>query len=157
MRLGMTVGRRDDLAYSILLIVPGLFYASMGANPLYIGSGYLIAVPVAALILGLILRPPALFLTGATAAAVATLLIYMNIMSRPGRPEGLTGLGHVFSVPGMLAGVGGAAWLLRYRVKANLPWIVASIGFLGAALGFMVSQMVLCNTLMFCGSLSIEM
>ncbi|MDP9689815.1 UNVERIFIED_ORG: hypothetical protein J2W82_003483 [Pseudomonas mohnii] len=154
-RLGMTVGRRDDLAYSILLIAPVLLYASIGANPLYTGSGYLGAVPAAVFVLGLIFRTPALFLTGATAAAVATLLIYMNIIASLDHPEGLIGLGHMFSMPGMLVGAAASAWLLKYRVKASLPWIVAGIGFLGAALGFMVAQMIVCNTLMYCGPLSV--
>jgi hypothetical protein len=45
----MTVSRRDDLACSILLITSVPLYASMGADPLYKGIGYLIAVPVMAL------------------------------------------------------------------------------------------------------------
>jgi hypothetical protein len=154
-RIGMTVRRRDDLTYSILLITPVLLYTSMGADPLYTGIWYLVGVPVAALVPGLILRAPALFLSGTTAAAVATLLIYMKIMSSLERTEGLIALGHVFSVPGMLVGAGVSAWLLRFRVKASLPWIVAGVGFLGAALGFMVAQMIVCATLMYCGALSL--
>ncbi|WP_248919937.1 hypothetical protein [Pseudomonas entomophila] len=63
----------------------------------------------------------------------------------------------LFSVPGMLIDVGMSDWLLSYPVKAHLPWIVVNIGFLGAAWGFMVAQMSLCNTLMYCGVLSVEM
>lgn len=89
----MTVGRRDDLAYSILLITPVLLYASIGANPLYTGSWYLVAVPAAAIALGSIIRTPALFLTGTTAAAVVTLLIYMNIMASLDTLKGYLGSG----------------------------------------------------------------
>jgi hypothetical protein len=95
-RIGMTVDRRDDLAFSILLITPVLLYASICANPLYTGSGYLVAVPAAVCVLGLMFRKPALLLTGTTAGAVATLLIYMNIIASLDHPEGLFGLGHVF-------------------------------------------------------------
>lgn len=150
----MTVGRKDDLAYSILLITPALLYASMGADPLCAGSWYLLSVPMATLLPGLILRAPALFLTGTTAAAIASLLIYMKIMVSLARPEGLLVLGHLFSMPGMLVGTGVSAWLLRYRVKASLSWLVAGIAFLGAAIGFMIAQMILCSTLMYCGALS---
>jgi hypothetical protein len=153
-RLGMTVGSRDDFIYSILLMTPVLLYACVGASPLHIGIGYLVEVPVAALVPGLILKAPALFLTGTTATAVATLLIYMKIMSSLDHTEGMFALGHVFSVPGILVGAGVSAWLLKYRVKASLPWIVAGIGFLGASLGFTVAQMIVCNTLMYCGALS---
>ncbi|MBP5077720.1 hypothetical protein HUS84_27905 [Pseudomonas chlororaphis] len=106
----MLIGRSDDLAYSVLLIAPAVLYVSLGANPLYTGAWYLIAVPLATVVLGVILRVPALFLTGATAAAVGTLLIYMNIMFSLEHPDGLLALGHVFSMPGMLAGIGVSAW-----------------------------------------------
>ncbi|MGH8383425.1 hypothetical protein [Pseudomonas sp.] len=82
-------------------------------------------------------------------------MIYMKIMASLDHTAALFALGHVFSVPGMLVGAGVSAWLLRYRVKASLPWIVAGISFLGAALGFMAAQMILCTTLMHCGALSL--
>ena len=41
----MTVGFKDDLACSILLLVPVLFYASTGADPLFMGAWYLLGVP----------------------------------------------------------------------------------------------------------------
>ncbi|AWY44193.1 hypothetical protein DKY63_31500 [Pseudomonas putida] len=150
----MTVGFRDDLACSILLFVPVLLYANMGVDPLYAGVWYLLGVPLAALVPGLILRVPALFLTGTTAAVIASLLVYMNIMFSLPRSEGLLVLGHLFSMPGLLVGAGVSAWLLRCRVKASLPWLVAAIAFLGAIIGFMIAQMILCSTLMYCGALS---
>lgn len=150
----MIIGRNDDLAYSILLITLVLLYARMGADPLYAGSWYLFSVPLTTLLLGLILRVPALFLTGTTVAAIVSLLIYMKIRLDLVRPEGLLVLGHLFSMPGMLLGTGVSAWLLRYRVKATLSWLVAGIAFLGAAIGFMIAQMILCSTLMYCGALS---
>lgn len=151
----MTVGFKEDLACSILLFAPVLLYAIVGGDPLYSGFWYLLGVPVAALLPGLILRAPALFLTGTTAAAIASLLIYMNVMFSLARPEGLLVLGHLFSVPGMLLGTGVCAWLLKYRVKASLPWLVAGMAFLGAVIGFMIAQMILCSTLMYCGALSL--
>jgi len=77
----MTISRRDDLTYTILMITAVYLYSSICADPLYIGLGYLLAVPAVALIPGLILRAPALFLTGTTVTPIATLLIYMKIMS----------------------------------------------------------------------------
>lgn len=151
----MTVGRRDDIAYSILLMTPVLLYTSTGADPLYTDAWYLLGAPGAMLLPGLILRAPALFLTGTTAAAIASLLMYVIIQFSLPRPDGLLALGHIFSMPGMLVGTAVSAWLLRYRVKASLPWLVASIAFLGATLGFMVAQMIVCNTLLYCGVLSI--
>jgi hypothetical protein len=40
-------------------------------------------------------------------------------------------------------------------VRVTVPWIVAGFGFLGAGLGFMLAQMVVCNTLMSRGVLSL--
>jgi len=151
----MTVSRRDDLTYATLMVTAVFLYSSMCADPLYTGLGYLLAVPAVTLIPGLILRAPALFLTGTTVTAIATLLVYMKIMSSLDHPEGMLGLGHMFSVPGMLIGAGVSAWLLRDRLKTRLPWIVAGVGVLGAALGFMVAQIVVCNTLMYCSALSL--
>lgn len=150
----MTIGRQDDLAYSLLLITPFLFYASMGTDPLHTGTWYLLVTPVVMLLPALVLRAPALFLTGTTAAVLASLLVYLHIMFNPSRTDGLLALGHLFSMPGMLLGTGLSAWLLKYRVKASLPWLVAGIAFLGATLGFMIIQMLVCTTEMYCGALS---
>lgn len=145
---------RSDLVAAILLILPLFLLASMGGDPLYSGAWYLIGVPLITLIPGLIFRVPALFLTGTTAAAITTLLIYISLMSSMGREAGLVGLGHLFSIPGMLVGTCLSIWLLKYRVMATLPWVVASVAFLGAGLGFLFAQMIVCNTLMYCGALS---
>ncbi|MBP5946718.1 MULTISPECIES: hypothetical protein [unclassified Pseudomonas] len=150
----MPMDFRSDLVAAILLIVPLFLFASMGTDPFYSGTWYLSGVPLVALIPGLISRAPALFLTGTTAAAITTLLIYNSLMSSMGREAGLVGLGHLFSVPGMLVGTCLSIWFLKYRVKATLPWIVASVAFLGAGLGFLLAQMIVCNTLIYCGALS---
>lgn len=150
----MKMGFRDDLVCSMVLITLVLVYASSGGNTLYLGFWYLIGVPVVMLLPGLILRSRALFLTGTTAAAVVTLLVYMAIVSSSGRDGGLVGLGHLFSVPGMVVGTSVSAWLLRFRVNTSLPWIVASFAFLGAGFGFMIAQVIVCTTAMYCGALS---
>lgn len=150
----MRMGFRDDLVCSMVLITLFLVYASSGGNTLYLGFWYLIGVPVVMLLPGLILRSRALFLTGTTVAVVVTLLVYMVIISSSGRDGGLVGLGHLFSVPGMVVGTSVSAWLLRFRVNTSLPWIVAGIAFLGAGFGFMIAQVFVCTTAMYCGALS---
>lgn len=150
----MKIGFRDDLVSSMVLIALVLVYASSGGNTLYLGFWYLIGVPVVMLLPGLILRSRALFLTGTTAAVVVTLLVYMVIVSSSGRDGGLVGLGHLFSVPGMVVGTSVSAWLLRFRVNASLKWIVAGFAFLGAGFGFMIAQVIVCTTAMYCGALS---
>ncbi|MFJ2485351.1 hypothetical protein [Pseudomonas sp. NPDC087639] len=150
----MNMGVREDLVCSMVLVTIVLVYASSAGNTLYLGFWYLMGVPVVMLLPGLMLRTRALFLTGTTAAALVTLLIYMAIVSSLGREGGLFGLGHLFSVPGMFVGASVAAWLLRFRVNASLPWIVAGFAFLGSGLGFMIAQVIVCNTVLYCGVLS---
>ncbi|KAE9647788.1 hypothetical protein EJA70_03660 [Pseudomonas sp. PB103] len=148
---------RDDLAYSMVLVTLVLVYAAIAGNTLYFGYWYLVGAPALIVLPGLILRARSLFLTGTTAAAIMTLLIYMAAITHLGRDGGLVGLGHLFSLPGMFVGASVAAWLLRGRVNASLPWLVAGFAFLGASLGFMIAQMIVCNTVMYCGALSLEL
>lgn len=148
------MGFRKDLVCSMVLVTLVLVYASSAGNKLYLGYWYLVGVPVVMLLPGLILRARALFLTGTTAAAIITLLVYMAIVSSLGRDGGLVGLGHLFSVPGMFVGASVSAWLLRFRVNVSSPWIVAGVAFLSAGLGFMIAQVIVCNTVMYCGALS---
>lgn len=145
---------RDDLLCSVVLLALVLAYASGAGNTLYLGYWYLTLAPVVMWLPGLILRARPLFLTGTTGAAVVTLLVYMAIVSSSGREGGLVGLGHFFSAPGMLVGTSVSAWLLRSRVNARLPWIVAGIAFLGAGCGFLITQVIVCTTAMYCGALS---
>lgn len=150
----MKVGLRDDLVYSMILVALVIVYASSSGNVLYLGYWYLIGVPVAMLLPGLMLSAQALFLTGTTVATIVTLVVYMAIVSALGRDGGLVGLGHLFSAPGMFIGVCISAWLLRSRVSTSVPWIVAGVAFLGAGLGFMIAQVIVCTTAMYCGALS---
>lgn len=149
------MGFKDDLAYSIGLIALALLYASGAGNTLYLGYWYLMGVPMIMLIPGLALRARALFLTGTTAAVIVSLMAYMAIVSSLGREGGLFGLGHLFSAPGMFLGVSVSAWLLKGHINARLPWIVAGFAFLGAGLGFMIGQMIVCTTVFYCGALSL--
>ncbi|MHA6195424.1 hypothetical protein ACX3YG_13745 [Pseudomonas wadenswilerensis] len=150
----MSPSRRNDLICSLLLIAALFLFICMRGDTLYIGSWYYLAVPLATLLPGLMWRAPALFLSGSAVAALASLLLYMAIMASLKQPEGLLGLGHFFSAPGLLAGAAFAAWLLRSRVRVTLPWLVAGIGFLGAALGFLIAQLLVCSSVMYCGVLS---
>lgn len=145
---------KDDLLYSVVLVALVLIYASTAGNALYLGYWYLVGVSAIALLPGLILRARAMFLTGTTAAVSLTLLIYMSVISSLGRDGGLMGLGHLFSVPGMFLGTSVSAWLLRFRLNANLAWVIAGVAFVGAGLGFMIGQVIVCNTVLYCDALS---
>ncbi len=149
------MGVREDLVLSLLLVALVLAYAASAGNALFLGYWYVLGVPMMMLIPGLVFRVRALFLTGTTAAVVGSLVIYMALISNAGREGGLMGLGHLFSVPGMFVGAAVSAWLLRFRLKTSLPWILAGLAFLSVGFGFLICQVIVCNTVMFCGALSL--
>nr|WP_286947410.1 hypothetical protein [Pseudomonas sp. UBA6718] len=116
---------------------------------LYIDIWYYLAIPIATQGLGLLLRCPPWFLTGSTIGAICTLLTYAFINYQ--RAEGLLVLGHLFSLPGAAAGVLVSAVISR---KLRTPSAAFLLGLGGLLLGFGVNQLVICNTLMWCGPLS---
>ncbi|WP_163940537.1 hypothetical protein [Pseudomonas brassicae] len=132
-----------------MLITPMLIYAAGQAS-----FWYLAALPVAVLLLGMLLRMPGLFVTGCTVASLAALLGYLIATSGHGGQAVFLWLGYIFSAPGMLVGIVVAAWLLKRRARTAGAWRVAGTGLLGAGAGFMLPQMIVCNTQLYCGVLS---
>jgi|GEM_PF-5112366 len=144
--------RRDDLVYALLLTGAFCAFVLTGFGSL---AWQLSALPLAAIGLGLALRAPPLLLSASTAATLAVITAYLFFTASLGREGGLAWIGLWFSAPGMLLGIGATVWLLRYRFRTSLPWIVAGLGFAGAVLGFMLGQLVVCNSLMDCGPLTL--
>jgi hypothetical protein len=101
--------------------------------------------------LAAIFRVKPLFLFGASLAVATTLFVYMLINWSAARPEGLLALGHLFSLPGAYIGVMLGAILSK---RVQLPVIILLSGLLGLLGGFLVNQLVVCNTGVWCGPLS---
>jgi|SRR5690606_3455086 len=143
------VKTRTDLALAMTLslILPGIVL--LLGDPLYIGLWYYLAVPTAALALGLALRCPPFFLSGSVIAVVLTLATYM-LINRHGR-EGLMVLGHLSSLPG--AGVGLLMATLASRTRRH-PLQCFGLALLGFLSGFLLNQLLICNSVMWCGPLS---
>ena len=140
---------RSDLARALALT--GLFscVVLVLGDHLYLGIWYYLAVPLTALGLGLLCRCPPWFLTGTTIGALLTLAVYALINAQ--RAEGLLALGHLFSLPGAAAGIVLGAALSR---RWPGPSTAFALGLGGLLLGFAANQLVVCNTLMWCGPLS---
>src|SRR6185436_628801 len=142
--------RIADVALSLVAPLALVLFVLLRGDPIYIGVWYYLAVPAVAIALFYALKSPAYFISGATLALSFTFLAYWLVQFQPGRPEGLLGLGHVFSVPGALLGL----LIARYAVKV-LPDIGAiwtsSLALIGCAIGFAAAQLVMCNTYMWCG------
>ena len=140
-RLDMTLAIAVTLALPVAPLLAG--------DSLYVGIWYYLAVPAAALGLGLILRSPPFFLTGSVIASALTLTIYI-LLNRQ-QAEGLLVLGHLFSLPGAAAGLLLAG--LVSKAKRSLP-LSFCLGLFGLLIGFLLNQLVICNWVMWCGPLS---
>jgi hypothetical protein len=101
---------------------------------------------------GLLMKAPPPYLTGASLTVAAAYLVYMMVNYTATQPEGLLGLGHLFSVPGGAIGHLLGIVLARRRAVA-VP--ILTLGALGWGLGFFLNQLVVCNTVMYCGPLSL--
>jgi hypothetical protein len=140
------------VAAAIPLLLPWVIVAFKG-DPLYLGLWYYVAVPLSVIGSAALVRPGGWFLIGVAVTLSFSFLAYQWIQLTGNRPEGLLGLGHVFSVPGAFIATLGAAIVARLR-----SWRSALYSFLAglcaSAAGFLIAQLVVCSTLMYCGMLS---
>jgi hypothetical protein len=136
----MELSNRQDatIATAISLVAP-LIVLTVG-DPLYIGLWYYLVIPAFVIGLGVLLDAPPPYVAGASLAAAVSLLGYMSINMFAARPEGLLGLGHLFSLPGAVIGYFVA---MRFAKRSSrLPAILA-LGFLGWAVGFVINHFLL--------------
>ena len=149
----MQLSHRTDLviaaAISLIPVVSMLVFGNM----LFVGLWYYLLVPAATLTLAIVMRAKPLFLSGASLAIAVTLLTYMYINWSSTRPEGLLVLGHLFSLPGAAVGMA-LAIFLGFRLKH--PALLLVIGIGGTACGFLANQLLVCNSLLWCGPFSRE-
>lgn len=134
------------LAMAILIIIKG--------DALYLGLWYYIVVPVVVLGVCAAFRPAPLFLFGAAFAIATSMLALMSVNWLAARPEGLLGLGHILSLPGAFVVVLGTAFVARKK-QITRPFAAFLLGLGGYGGGYFINQLVVCNTLMWCGPLSL--
>jgi hypothetical protein len=122
-------------------------------DPLYLGIWYYLIVPTVVIGLCTAIRPAPMFRTGTALAITTSFLSFMSINWSAAKPEGLLGLGHIFSLPGGVMGAVSVAIVAR-RMAGASPWAQFLLGFGGFGLGYFMNQLVICNTVMWCGVLS---
>lgn len=122
---------------------------------MYVGLWYYFAVPLVILGVSAAFKLTSSFYTGVSTAIAISFIIYLNINWTAERPDGLLGLGHIFSLPGAFLLVMITAYLLK-RKNNRLPAQNLILGFFSFALGFFLNQIVLCNSLMYCAVLSFD-
>ena len=92
-------------------------------DPIYLGIWSYLIVWFCLVGLVQIAKAPPLLTTGAAVALAASFLFYWAWQAPFPRPEGLLGLGHLFSLPGLgIAVVIGAVIARRRRVY---PWVAS--------------------------------
>jgi hypothetical protein len=149
----MEASRRKDVlqAVAISLLLPITVLTT--GDPLFFGLWYYLIIPIVTIGTGMLMRAPPPYLTGASLAVAAAFLVYMMVNYTATQPEGLLGLGHLFSLPGGM--IGHLLGVVLSKRQAGLMTPLA-FGILGWGIGFFVNQLVVCNTVMYCGPLSLR-
>lgn len=139
-----------DLKLAASVVAAVLVLVLFKGDALYLTIGYYVLVPLAFLwpCAAVRVKPP--FLLGVSLALSISLIAYSAINWRAARPEGLLVLGHLFSLPGSAFGVAVAIIFLLRSTSSSLL-VAFAFGFTGTAVGFLVNQLLVCNSLMWCG------
>ena len=117
----------------------------------YTGYIYPVLTPVVALAICSFTKPRFFYLSGVAVVIYLTLLIYLCINWFSTKPEGFLVVGHLLSMPGLLAS---AIFLSRRDRPTYGPAASMVLGAIGASIGFLVAQAVVCNSVMYCGAVS---
>lgn len=152
---GKIRGIMKNLYLSILvsMLVP-ILVLGIG-DGMYIGLWYYFTVPFVFLGLSAAFKLTSSFYTGVSMAIAMSFIIYLGMNWTAERPEGLLGLGHIFSLPGAFLMAMITAFLLK-RKNNRVPAHNLILGFFSFTIGFFINQIFLCNSLMYCGVLSLK-
>ena len=144
-----------DAIYAAIIGLLVVIIVLVKGDALYMGLWYYFLVPVVIVGIGAALRAKPMFIFGTSLAIAITLISYMSINWCASRPDGLLGLGHLFSLPGAVVGVIIAAILLKRRTTTSL-FVAFLFGLIGLLSGFFVNHLIICNTVLYCGQLSLS-
>lgn len=150
----MMYTRTFDATLAIAIEFTVVLLVISKGDPLYLGLWYYIAVPVVVLGACAAFRPAPLFLFGTALAMAISMLSLMSVNWLATRPLGLLGLGHIFSLPGAFLVVLGTAFVARKK-QIIRPFVAFLFGLVGFGVGYFINQLVVCNTVMWCGPLSL--
>lgn len=150
----MTVTRALDVSLAIVIALAMVALVAVKGDALYLGLWYYIAVPVIVLGVCAAIRPAPLFLSGVELAIAISMLALMSVNWGAVRPEGLLGLGHIFSLPGAFVVVVTTAFVAR-KLQIVRPFPAFLLGLGGCGGGYFLNQLLVCNTVMWCGPISL--
>ncbi len=134
------------IVISITCIATALFFGDV----LYVGIWYYIAVPVVAYIVALPFKPKKYFFTGIALVIFFTYIPHVYYVFTTPRPDGFHGLIHVFSLPGLALGVILAGLYTKHTTRTAV--VIFPMVFVFSSLGFLLNQLIVCNTILHCGN-----
>jgi hypothetical protein len=144
--------RMTDIAVALGLGAAVLAATFLRGDPLYVGRWYYAVTWVGLVGIVQLARVPPLFSTGASAALATSFLLYWAWQASLAQPDGLLGLGHLVSLPGLvLAALIAAIAIRRRRLSAAATF---GIALLSCCAGFALAQTIACRSVMYCGTLS---
>ncbi|HOO41437.1 MAG TPA: hypothetical protein PK425_00510 [Syntrophales bacterium] len=136
-----------------LFVLLPLIVVFVERNPFSLHSWYyFLLVPIIMNRLTASLRSDASYLSGVAAAVAVTFLVYRLLFWYFPSWDIAFVVGHMYSLPGLLLGAWAFSYLKVQGVKDSL--LAFLFGFSGAIIGFILNQLYLCNTDIWCGCLS---
>lgn len=144
--------RTLDIALALGLGAVLLAAVFIFGDPAYLGPWYYLLAWGGVIGLVQIGKAPPLSTLGAATALAATFLGYWAWQASLPRPEGLLGLGHLFSLPGLALAAVIVAVLARRRGLKPASAFAAT--FAACSGGFGIAQLIVCRTALYCGAIS---
>src|SRR5690606_3504992 len=129
----------DRIVFSLISLGSILFVLVFG-DSLFFGVWYYFAIPVVAFLLAMPFKPKQYFLSAISIVILLTYIPYWNYNFSAKQPDGLLGLGHMFSLPGLAAGIILAGAHLMPKVKTS--GYVFIVSFLFSLCGFLANQII---------------
>lgn len=124
----------------------------IAGDSLYTTYLYPVIAPIVALEVCSWAKPRKFYLAGVAITVYLTLLGYLSINWLSTNPDGFLVVGHLLSLTGLVIG---SIVLSTQDRPAYGPAATLLLGAMSASVGFLLAQGIVCNTVMYCGALSI--
>ena len=150
----MFPSRSLDAGLAAIVSLAVVATVMLKGDALFVGVWYYVTVPLIFVGMSAALSVRPLFLLGVALALSTTFFAYLAINWRAARPEGMLVLGHLFSLPGAAIAVVITALVLK-RFPLVHPVAALISGYCALIAGFLLNQLLVCNSLIWCGAFSL--
>lgn len=146
------MSRRTDSVFALGVGLAVLAATVVVGDPIYAGIWYYLIAWLGLVGLVQLAKASPLLTTGSAVALAASFVFYWAWQASLPEPDGLLGLGHLFSLPGL--GIAAVIAAVLSRLRQMNPWTAFATGALACCAGFAIAQLVVCRSMMYCGALS---